>query len=70
MQNTYRFEKIPKEINYIHISMTMSLKILCKMVNINETKVCKKLNDSLKWQCIFDTNSSPIVILILVMLPT
>ena len=65
----YRFEKIHKEINDIHISMTMSLITLRKiLVNINELRLLhhrerikQKLNDSLKWQCIFDTNPSPIV---------
>ena len=47
------------------------------MVNINELLllhhheyVKQKLNNSLKWQCIFETNPLPIIILIIVILPT
>ena len=46
------------------------------LVNINELRLLhhrelikQKLNDSLKWQCIFDTNPSPIVIQYHIMLP-
>ena len=58
---------MPKEINDIHISMTVELITLRQiLVNINQlcllTIVNEKLNDSLKWQCIFDTTPSPIVI--------
>ena len=64
----YRFEKIPKEINDVHISMYI-------LVNINELYyhrdlIKQKLNDSLKWQCIFDTNPPPLVIPNHVKLPT
>ena len=63
--HTYKYDSVTDNFKREIFINIKELRLLhhCELIK-------QKLNDSLKWQCIFDTNPSPIVIQIRIMLPT